>query len=137
MFPQINSVMKLKEILNESATDVVARFYKEAGRDFDKFYNPENVKYKDSSQEYYDKYFKEWFKEDVVSVFTKPVDKPQPEYTNKPKDGKLQSPGYRGLQYALAKAGLPYNHNVQRYEPNASRMLAAQTMDGARNNNGQ
>lgn len=137
MFPQINNAMKLKEILNESATDVVARFYKEAGRDLDKFYNPENVKYKDKTQEYYDKYFEEWFAEDVVSVFTKPVDKPQPEYTVKPKEGKLQSPGYRGLQYALAKAGLPYNHNVQRYEPNPARMLAAQTMDGARNNNGQ
>lgn len=135
MCPQINNAMKLKDILLESPTDVVARFYKEAGHDFDKFYNPENVKYKSKTQEYYDEYFKEWFAEDVVSVFTKPVDKPQPEYTNKPKGGRLQSPGYRGLQYALARAGLPYNQNVQRYEPNPSRMLSAQTMDGTRNAN--
>lgn len=129
--------MKMKDILNESSTDVVARFYKEASQSYDKFYNPEVVKYKEKNDEYYDDHFKQWFNEEVVPVFTKPVDKPQPEYNHLPKDGKLQSPGYRGLQYALAAAGLPYNHNVQRYEPNASRMLASQTMDAVRNNNSQ
>jgi hypothetical protein len=129
--------MKLKDILNESSTDVVARFYKEASESFDKFQNPEDVKYKEKNREYYNEHFKEWFNEEVVPVFTKPVDKPEHEFTNSPKPGKLQSPGYRGLQYALAAAGLPYNHQVQRYEPNASRMVAAQTMDGARNSNGQ
>ncbi len=129
--------MKFKDILNESATDIVARFYKEAGKDFDTFYNPEVAKYKGKSQEYYEEYFNEWFKEGKVPVFEKPVDKAQPEFNSKPKEGKLQSPGYRGLQYALAAAGLPYNHQVQRYEPSASKLLATQTMDGARNNNGQ
>ena len=129
--------MKLKDIINESATDVVARFYKEASDEADKFYNPEDVKYKNKNKEYYEEHFKHWFNEEVVPVFTKPVTKPQPEFTNAPKDGKLQSPGYRGLNYALAAAGLPYNHKVQRYEPNATRMIAAQTMDGARNNNSQ
>jgi len=133
----INIFMRIKDILNESSTDVVARFYKEASESSEKFYNPEDVKYKEQNKEYYDKHFKEWFNEEVVPVFTKPVDRPQPEYTNSPKDGKLQSPGYRGLQYALAAAGLPYNRKVQRYEPNASRMIASQTMDGARNANGQ
>lgn len=129
--------MKIKDVLLESSTDVVARFYKEAGYDFDKFYNPEDIKYKEKTKAYYDKYFKEWFDEGVVPVFSKPVSKPQPEYTNKPKEGKLQSPGYRGLQYALAKSGLPYDHNVQKYDPSASRLLASHTMDGARNSNGQ
>jgi len=129
--------MKLKDILNESATDVVARFYKEAGKDYDRFYNPEDVKYKDKTQEYYDEHFKEWFAEGTVPVFEKPVDKPQPEYTVQPKQGKLQSPGYRGLQYALAAAGLPYNHDVQQYHSDPNRIIAQQTMDGARNNNGQ
>jgi len=129
--------MKIKDILNESSTDVVARFYKEASQSYDKFYNPEDVKYKEKNAKYYDDHFKQWFNEEVVPVFTKPVDKPQPEYNVLPKDGKLQSPGYRGLQYALAGAGLPYNHKVQRYEPNASRMLASQTMDAVRNNNSQ
>lgn len=129
--------MKIRDVLTESSTDVVARFYKEAGRELDQFYNPEDVKYKDKTKGYYDEFFKSWFKEGIVPIFEKPVDKPQPEYTNRPKEGKLQSPGYRGLQYALAKSGLPYDHNVQRYEPNASRLLASHTMDGARNNNGQ
>lgn len=129
--------MKIKDILNEGVTDIVARFYVEASKESDKFMNPENVKYKEKNAEFYEKHFKDWFNEGVVPVFTKPVTAPQPEFTNTPKTGKLQSPGYRGLQYALAGAGLPYNHNVQRYEPNASRMIASQTMDGARNNNGQ
>lgn len=125
--------MKIKDLLNESATDVVARFYLEAGKDHEQFYNPEIVKYRDKNQKYYDEHFKSWFNEDIVPVFTKPVDKPQPEFSIAPKQGKLQSPGYRGLQYALAAAGLPYNHKVQRYEENASRMLASQTMDAAKN----
>lgn len=137
MFPVINTVMKIKDILNESATDVVARFYKEASAEADKFYNPEDVKYKKKNNEYYEEHFKQWFSEEVVPVFTKPVTKPQPEYTNHPKEGKLQSPGYRGLQYALCAAGLPYNHDVQAYKADPQRMLASHTMDGARNSNGQ
>jgi len=129
--------MKIKEIINESATDVVARFYKEASKEADRFYNPEDVKYKDKNREYYDKYFKKWFESEEVPIFSKPVTKPQPEYTNIPKEGKLQSPGYRGFQYALAASGLPYDHNVQRYQPNLSKSIASQTMDGARNSNGQ
>ena len=129
--------MKIKDILNEDATCSVARFYKEAGKDYEKFYNPEVVKYQEKNSKYYDEYFKKWFNEGIVPVFAKPVDKPQPVYNNVPKESKLQSAGYRGLQYALAAAGLPYNHKVQRYEANPSRMLASQTMDGARNSNGQ
>jgi hypothetical protein len=129
--------MKIKEFLGESATDIVARFYKESGKDAEARMNPENVKYKDTNNEYYDDHFKEWFDEGVVPVFTKPAKSVDPVYTSKPEQGKLQSPGYRGLQYAKAAAGLPYNHNVQRYEPNVARMVAAQTMDGAKNNNGQ
>ena len=129
--------MKIQDILNESATDTVARFYKEAGKDYERFYNPEVVKYQEKNAKYYDKYFKDWFNEGVVPLFTKPVDKPQPEYTNIPKENKHQSPGYRGLNYALAAAGLPYNHKVQRYEDNPNKMLATQTMDGCRNSNGQ
>lgn len=129
--------MKLKDILLESPTDSVARFYKEAGKDFERFYNPEVVKYQEKNSEYYDEYFKEWFAKDIVPVFTKPVDKPQPAYSSTPKGSKLQSPGFRGLQYALAAAGLPYNHNVQGYKPDPNRMLASQTMDGAKNSNGQ
>lgn len=129
--------MRIKDILNESSADVVARFYKEASADLDKFYNLEDVVYKNKNKEYYKEHFEQWFKEEITPVFTKPITKPQPEYTNKPKEGKLQSPGYRGLQYALHAAGLPYNKNVQAYKSDPNRALAAQTMDGCRNNNGQ
>ena len=70
-------------------------------------------------------------------MFKKPVTEAQPEYRPFPKEGKLQSPGYRGLHYSLAAADLPYDHQVQRYKPDPQRVLATQTMDGARNNNGQ
>jgi hypothetical protein len=129
--------MRIKEILNEEVTDLVARFYKEASADYDRFYNLEDVKYKEKNAVYYDEYFKKWFKDNETPVFTKPVDKSQPEYTNKPKKEKLQSPGYRGLQYALCAAGLPYDHNVQKYKPNLSQSIASHTMNGARNSNGQ
>lgn len=127
--------MKLKDVLNEGVTDVVARFYKEAGEDFDKFYNKEDVDYKQKTEHYYDEHFKSWFNEEIVPVFTKPTDNVQPPFTNKPDAGKLQSPGYRGQQYAKARADMPYDHKVQRYEPNAPAIMATY-MDGARNNNG-
>lgn len=129
--------MKIKDLLNESATDIVARFYKEASADSDRFYNLEDVKYKEKNARYYDEHFKQWFAEDIVPVFTKPVDTPQKPFTSKPTGEHLQSPGYRGLQYALHSAGLPYNHNVQKYQPNAQSTVASDAMNGARNNNGQ
>lgn len=128
--------MKIKDILNEEVTDVIARFYKEASKESDRYLNPEDVKYKGINREYYDKYFKSWFNEEIVPVFRKPVNKAQPAYRPDPQPGVLQTPGYRGLQNALFHAGLPYNHNVQRYDPSIP-MAASQTMDGARNNNGQ
>lgn len=128
----INSIMKLRELIFESPTDVVARFYKEASKDSERFYNPEVIKYKEKNSKYYDDHFQKWFNEDIVPVFTRPVSKAQPVYNNVPQGSKLQSPGFRGLQYALAAAGLPYNHNVQEYKTDPNRMLASQTMDTAK-----
>lgn len=128
--------MKIKDLLNESATDIVARFYKDASKDYDEFYNPDDVKYKKKNAEYYTEHFKGWFKEDIVPVFNKPIDKPQKPFNTTPEGSKLQSPGYRGKQYALARANLPYNHNVQKYQP-ASPAIMTSELDGARNNNGQ
>lgn len=118
--------MKFRDIINESATDVVARFYKEASEKSEAQYNPENSKYKDLNKKYYDEYFKEWASNETVPVFTKPVNKAQPVYNTKPEQGKQQSPGYRGLQYSKAAAGLPYDRKVQKYELNPARMLSAQ-----------
>jgi hypothetical protein len=128
--------MKITDILNENVTDTVARFYKEAGSDFDKFYNLEDTQYKEKNSKYYDEHFEQWFAEGVVPVFTKPVDTPQPLYNSKPTGSKLQSPGYRGLQNALHAAGLPYNHKVQGYDPSAPAIMSSE-MNGALNNNGQ
>jgi len=129
--------MRIKDVLNESVTDAVARFYIEASDSCDRFYNPEDVKYKNQNHTYYDKFFKQWFSEEVVPVFTTPVTKAQPEYTNIPKEGKLQSSGYRGQQYALARANLPYDHKVQKYAPNLVNVFSASQMVASRANNGQ
>jgi hypothetical protein len=128
--------MKIKDLLNESATDIVARFYKEASADSERFHNLENVKYKEKNKAYYDENFKQWFAEGIVSVFTTPVEKEQPKYNTVPEGSKLQSPGFRGLQYSLAAAGLPYNKRVQKYDPNVPAAVSPE-MDAARNNNGQ
>lgn len=128
--------MNIKDLLNESTTDIVARFYKEASKDYEEMYNPDVVKYKKKNAAYYEEHFKDWFKDDVVSVFDKPTAKPAKPFTTIPQGSKLQSPGYRGLQYALAHAELPYNHNVQKYQP-ASPAIMSSEMDGCRNNNGQ
>lgn len=127
--------MKIKEILKESPTGLVARFYKEASASTDRFFNLEIKKYKEKNTKYYESHFGEWYESDVVPVFEKPAHKSQPEYRPKPAGSELQSPGYRGLQYALAAAGLPYNHGVQKYNPAAPAVTSAE-MDACRNNNG-
>lgn len=127
----INTDMKIKDVLYESASDVIARFYKEASKASEQNYNPEDVKYKDKNAKYYDEYFKGWYEDEAVPVFTKPTTRAQPEYNVIPRTGELQSPGFRGLQYALAAAGLPYNHKVQKYEDNAARAIASQALGGA------
>lgn len=108
--------MRIKDILNEGVTDIVARLYKEAGADFDKFYNPEDAEYKEKNQEYYDDHFKEWFKNEITPVFMKPTVQKTAKYTSKPKQGASQSPGFRGQQYARARADMSYDHNVQKYD---------------------
>lgn len=128
--------MKIKDLINEGVTDIVARFYKEASTNTDRFYNLEDVKYKELNKEYYDEHFKQWFAEDVVPVFTKPTTRPQPVYNSEPTGSKLQSPGFRGLQYALHAAGLPYNRGVQKYNPSATPEVSGE-MDVLRNNSTQ
>lgn len=117
----------------ESPEDTVARFYKEASADSEQLYNKEAVKYKEKNNEYYDKHFESWFSEEITPVFTKPIEDTRSKYTNIPKKGKLQSPGYRGLHHALQAAGLPYNHNVQKYDPSAPAVMSSE-MDSVRNN---
>ncbi len=126
--------MKIKDILTESSpTDIVARFYKEASAESDRFYNLEDVLYKEKNDRYYEDYFGSWFNNEITPVFTKPVTEAQPVYNSKPEGRNLQSPGYRGLQYALQAAGLPYNHNVQLYQNGPQNMILPTPEDGQLN----
>ena len=109
--------MLIKEILKESSTDLVARYYVQASEEYEKHYNGEAAHFAEMNKEYYKEYFEDWFKNGTVPIFEKPVTPAQPEYRNKPREGQVQSPGYRGKQYALKAAGLPYDHHVQKYTP--------------------
>ena len=129
--------MKIKDIITESSTDIVARFYKDPTIGSDRHFNPEAVRYKEKNVEYYEKYFGSWYDKEEPPVFEKPVATPQRPYNTTPTGSKVQSPGYRGLQYALAAAGLPYNKNVQGYSPSLANATPSHTMDGSINANGQ
>jgi hypothetical protein len=109
--------MKLRELLNESPTDLVARYYIEASDEYESYYNGEAHHFANENKEYYKEYFENWFKNGTVPVFEKPVTPAQPEYRHNPLPGQQQSPGYRGKQNALKAAGLPYDHHVQNYNP--------------------
>lgn len=109
--------MKIKDLLTESSTDLVARFYKQASKEMDEQFNSEAVLIADKNKEYYKEFFNSWFTEGITPVFKTPTTKPQPAYRPDPQDGQRQSPGYRGQQYAKRAAGMPYNHNVQGYDP--------------------
>lgn len=121
--------MKFADLLLESPTDIVARLYKEASADFDKHYNPEDAIYKQKSADYYQKYFKDWYEFGKTPVMDKPPKSRQPKYTVKPGKTDKQSPGYRGLQYAKARAGLEYDKTVQPYKANPSFSFSTQTSD--------
>jgi hypothetical protein len=104
--------MKISELLNESSTCLVARFYKEPEEDLDLKFNKEISKYKGSNQEYYREFFDDWFSKGVTPVFDKPTKKDTDPYYPRPKKGDNQSAGWRGKQTAFAGAGLPYNKNI-------------------------
>ena len=92
--------MKIFEVLNESPTDIVARFYKEAATDFDTLYNPEDDLYKRQNQKYYQNYLKDQPADVSTSVFKTPVERPSKKYSNNP-DSHIESPGRRGLKSVL------------------------------------
>lgn len=126
--------MKISEIINEGHTDIVARLYvsKEPSEEHDKLLNAEVHTFKKKNREYYDSYFKDWYDKDITPVFTKPVDKMQPKYDTNPGEGKIQSPGYRGLNYSKKSAGLKFDKNTQCYQPDMTRQVAAQAYDNYR-----
>ena len=122
--------MRISEILTHSVTDTVARHYKEASASTDAYYNPEAVDYMHKNREYYQKYFAGSAEPGATPVFTDQVDKPGAKYTAVPKRGQRQSPGYRGLQYTRARAGLDYDRNTQAPDRGSSIALGSSTQSG-------
>jgi hypothetical protein len=104
--------MKIKEILNESPTDLVAHYHVQGTSDIDQFMNSVARQYSDQTKEYYKNNFKTFFQSGVAPVFT---ESPEDEYkwSTQPAKDSYQSAGYRGKQYAAARAKQPYDKNVQ------------------------
>lgn len=97
--------MKIKDILVESPTDNVARFYPEANADTDKLYNTECAKYKRQTKDYYDQNLSDWFDKGRAVVFNKPSKSTQGKYTTVPARGSTPSPGAVGLARVLRRTG--------------------------------
>lgn len=105
--------MKIKEILTESPTDLVAHYHVQEESDIDAFMNAVAQQYAEQTEEYYKENFKSFFQHGIVPVFTEsPED--EEKWSPKPIKDSYQSPGYRGKQYVSARAGQPYDKNVQK-----------------------
>lgn len=118
--------MNIKDILNESATDLVANFYERTEENFDNQYNPQAAMIADMNREHYAKYFGDFEESGIPPVFEK-VDNNETypdlvNWDNHPDAAALQTPGYRGQQQALGRAGVPHANNAQKYDPNANAM---------------
>ncbi|BDR25776.1 hypothetical protein RVBP17_1810 [Pseudomonas phage sp. 30-3] len=101
----INIVMKIKEIILENKTHI--ELYGAANTDIDAFYNPELYT---NNQKQIKRYAVLGMTGDgptpVFKTIPKnPANKP---FNNHPKNDDTQSPGFRGLQMAKERAGLPF-----------------------------
>lgn len=112
--------MNIKDILNESATDLVANFSSFAEDDFDAQFNPEAHAAVEMNRQHYKDYFLEFFENGIPPVFEKSdnhFDPDAKEWDHKPVEHEMQSAGYRGQQRALHNAGVPHDKNVQKFNP--------------------
>jgi hypothetical protein len=95
--------MNIKDILKESSTDLVARYYRmPADADAERL-NMQAEKVAEQNREHYAKYFGDFFKYGNTPVFTTEdnnVTEAKP-LNNKPEDPQHASNGYRGLKHAL------------------------------------
>ena len=99
--------MKIKDILNESIEDM---------------YNPEAATIADQNREYYKEYFESFFQFGDTPVFTERTNFDDPDaeaWATKPGSEDIHSVGCRGQQSALEKAGVPFDDDVQDYNPRA------------------
>jgi len=109
--------MKIKDILNESSTELVARFHKSSQEDIDQYFNSEAHGYAESTRDYYKQFFEQHPTPVFLNTSNLEEDQSVEDWTNKPYDSEPQSAGYRGQQTALERAGLPRDKNVQGYDP--------------------
>lgn len=100
--------MKVKDIITESSTDLIARFYRNPDFDVDDLYNPEAKKISDQNKSYYNTYFKEFYNSGVTPVFeicdNHETNKSQ-KWNNKPTKEQIESAGSRGNKTAFKNAG--------------------------------
>lgn len=112
--------MKIKDILNESATDLVAHCFVDPDEQVDEMYNPEAVHAARLNREHYKEFFGEFYATGTPPVFEKEDNHFDPdarEWDHKPERDAIQSAGYRGQQRALGRAGVPHDKGVQKYNP--------------------
>lgn len=125
--------MNIKDILNESATDLVANLYPDANHEVDDLYNPQAKMIADTNSEYYAEYFSEFEETGRVPVFTESDNnvawEDQQDWDNHPGEGQMQSAGYRGQQRALGNAGVPHASDAQKYDPSAHALALAMCRD--------
>lgn len=100
----INSFMKIKDVLLESPTDLIARFHRtpEACAAADRL-NQQADEIAKQNEEHYMTYFGEFYSNGATPVFTTKdnnVTDAKP-LNNKPEDPQHASNGYRGLKHAL------------------------------------
>jgi len=99
----INNCMNIKDILKESSTDLVARYYRMPDDVAAERLNMQAEKIANENQEHYMKYFKEFYKFGNTPIFTS-HDNNVTEATplnNKPEDPQHASNGYRGIKHAM------------------------------------
>ena len=121
--------MKFSELINDSPAINAARFYKFPAACAN--YNSNTKRLSSHTQKFYKDNFGSWYEKGVVPVFTKPddVDTKAPKLSSIPGDGKVQSPGYRGLQKALALGGLPHAKVVKPKQDMSAELTASLNPD--------
>lgn len=97
--------MKVSEIITEGSTALVARYHRDTSELIDQDFNPEANEYRKETQERYT----ENFNGDICSE--------DEGWSSRPDANARQSAGYRGLQYAFSRSGIPYDKEVQKYNP--------------------
>lgn len=109
--------MRLYEILNEGVTDLVAHYYPDADPNEDNAMNPAVKTYHDENAKHYKRYFEDFYKTGQAPIINDKGDEDAESWTAKPKKHEIQSPGYRGREYAKSRAGQEYDQEVQPFAP--------------------